>query len=65
MSLRTIPQAFYSDHEQQKYLAGMITKGGVTEAIIDSINSGAKFGVALQKGITRSKELAERAEVFL
>jgi pyrroline-5-carboxylate reductase len=59
-AIRVLP-VFNSDHEQQEYLSGMITQGGVTEAIIDRIHSGDQFEAALKKGVARSRELAERA----
>jgi pyrroline-5-carboxylate reductase len=38
----------------------MSTKGGITEEIVDSLNSGDSFLDALRKGIARSKEISVR-----
>ena len=46
--------------EQEEYIKRMSTKGGITETIIDSLNSGDYFLDALTKGIARSKEISAR-----
>ena len=43
----------------------MSTKGGITEAIVDSLNSGDSFLSALRKGIDRSKEISARVASLL
>ena len=47
------------DSEKQEYLLKMATKGGVTEAIVNSLQAGASLFTALNKGITRSQQIAE------
>lgn len=54
---RILP-CFNTKNEKVEYIARMITKGGVTEAIIDSLKSGEIFINALRKGITRSKDIS-------
>lgn len=49
---------FDSDDEREEYLRRTSTKGGITEAIVDSLNSGSTFTAALRKGISRSKEIS-------
>jgi hypothetical protein len=61
----TVLQTFSSVQAQAEYLKQATTEGGVTEAIIDSINSGDQFIIALRKGIARSKELAEKTNLSL
>jgi pyrroline-5-carboxylate reductase len=41
----------------------MCTKGGITEAIVDSLNSGDTFWNALKKGISRSKKISTFARL--
>lgn len=47
-----------SGSEQEDCIRRMRTKGGITEAIIDSLNSGDSFLCALRKGIARSKGIS-------
>jgi pyrroline-5-carboxylate reductase len=53
--------AIGSDCEREMYIAGMSTKGGITEAIVSSIRSGAAFSRAFDAGIERSREMSARA----
>lgn len=53
---------FITDAEKDNYIRRMITKGGVTEAIINSLNGGAPLDTALRAGIARVRELAAAAE---
>ena len=55
--------AFDSDHEEEKYIEHMYTQGGITEAIVNSLNSGDTFLEALRKGIARSKEISTFARL--
>lgn len=54
---RILP-SFHTESEKVEYIARMITKGGVTEAIIDSLKAGDLFITALRKGINRSKDIS-------
>ena len=54
---------FASDKEEENYIEYMCTKGGITEAIIGSLNSGDTFWNALRKGIARSKEISTFARL--
>lgn len=56
---------FNSDEEQEKYIEYMSTKGGITEAIVSSLNSGDTFLDSLRKGIARSKEISTFARLTL
>jgi pyrroline-5-carboxylate reductase len=48
----------FSNDERSQYLTQAVTPGGVTDAIISSINSGMRLSQALDRGIERSRELA-------
>jgi len=50
--------SFNSEKEKRDYVARMSTKGGITEAIVTALYSGEDFLSALQKGVSRSKELS-------
>lgn len=56
---------FYSDKEQTKYIDNMCTKGGITEEIVNSLNSGSTVLDALRNGITKSKEISTFARLTL
>jgi pyrroline-5-carboxylate reductase len=56
-AMDTLPD-LASEEEQEKYINKMCTKGGITEAIVLSLNSGSSPLVALKNGIKRSKELS-------
>lgn len=45
--------------EAEEYIKKMVTKGGVTEAILTGLNAGATLDVALRMGIERTKEISE------
>ncbi len=55
---KKILPSFTTESQKNEYITRMITKGGVTEAIIDSLKSGELFITALRKGIIRSKEIS-------
>ncbi len=55
---------FDSDDEREEYVKKMSTKGGITEAIIDSLNSGGTFATALRMGAARSREISAREPIF-
>ena len=52
-----------SDKEEEKYIGHMCTKGGITEAIVNSLNSGELFLEALRRGIARSREISTFARL--
>jgi pyrroline-5-carboxylate reductase len=52
-----LPDSKY-EGKMDEYVKKMSTKGGVTEAIIESLNSGGKFYDALLEGIEKSKALS-------
>lgn len=54
---KTVP-SFNTEIEKTQYISKMITKGGVTEAIIDSLKSGEEFITALRKGIARGNNIS-------
>lgn len=60
-ALKVLPY-FDNSLEKDRYLNKMATKGGVTEAIVTSLKSGAPLDDALMKGIRRSGEIAEETE---
>lgn len=56
-ALKALPY-FQDNAEKEAYVEKMITKGGVTEAIIKSVISGAQLDASLRKGIARTKEIS-------
>lgn len=60
-ALKILPH-FDNSLQKDSYIKNMATKGGVTEAIITSLKSGAPLDAALMKGIRRSAEIAEGTE---
>jgi pyrroline-5-carboxylate reductase len=59
-ALNVLP-VFDSAQEQEEYIAKMTTKGGITEAFIDSIYAGDEFLTAIKQARVRSQEIAVRA----
>jgi len=51
-----------SEEERESYIRRMKTKGGITEAIIDSLDSGSTFLEALGRGMERSREISAMYE---
>lgn len=49
---------FHTEGEKKDYIARMITKGGITEAIVDSVQSGESFLAALRKGMQRCQDIS-------
>ena len=47
-----------SEDGKEKYIAKMATKGGVTDAIISSLERGASLDEALKRGIARTEEIS-------
>lgn len=50
---------FNTEIEKTQYISRMITKGGITEAIMDSLKSGEEFITALRKGIARNNDISQ------
>lgn len=48
---------FQDSDDKEAYIERMITKGGITEVIINSLISGAQLDDSLRKGIARTKEI--------
>lgn len=48
-----------TEREKNDYIAKMVTEGGVTEAIINSLKDGELFLSALRRGMNRSQEISE------
>jgi len=46
------------EEDKEDYIRKMATRGGVTEAIVRSLESGDDLTAALKKGIDRSKEIS-------
>ncbi|HBE79080.1 MAG TPA: hypothetical protein DDW65_15095 [Firmicutes bacterium] len=61
---RNVLPTFNSDEAKEEYITKMVTTGGVTESLIESIDSGDDLITAVRKGIARSKELAEKANTL-
>jgi pyrroline-5-carboxylate reductase len=49
---------FEDDEEISDYIRMMATKGGITEAMIESLKSDSSLTFAIKKGIKRSREIA-------
>jgi pyrroline-5-carboxylate reductase len=58
-AMKIIPD-ISSEAESEEYVRKIATKGGVTEAIVDSLNSGSTFLDAIRSGIIRSKEISDK-----
>lgn len=56
-AVRVLPH-FHNSVDKEAYVERMITKGGVTDAIINNLTSGAPLDAALRKGIARTKEIS-------
>ncbi len=54
---KVLPE-FRSKEQKEEYIQRMITKGGITEAIIKSLQSCESFDASLRKGITRTKQIS-------
>ncbi len=59
---RSVLPSFDSTEARDEYVRRTSTKGGITEAILDSLNSGCTFPMALRMGIARSREIASERE---
>lgn len=55
---KSVTPNFVSADEKERYLTKMSTKGGITEAIIQSLRGGEPLPKALQRGIERSKAIS-------
>lgn len=53
---------FKTDMEKKQYIEKMITKGGVTEAIINSLSNGESFETALCNGVKRTREISKEIQ---
>lgn len=51
--------AFNTESDKAEYIAKMVTKGGITEAIMENLKAGKSLTDALRKGILRSREISE------
>lgn len=56
-AIKALPH-FHNSADKETYIERMITKGGVTDAIINSLTSGAPLDAALRRGIVRTKEIS-------
>lgn len=54
----TVLPSFENSTDREAYINRMITRGGVTDAIIKSLASGAPLDDALKEGIARTKEIS-------
>lgn len=55
-----IVPSFNTEIEKTQYISKMITKGGITEAIINSLKSGEEITTALRKGIAQSRHISQK-----
>lgn len=54
-----------TDVEKNQYIEKMITKGGVTEAIINSLSNGESFETALRNGVERTREISKEIQASI
>ena len=59
---RSVQPSFDSDEARDEYVRRTCTKGGIAETMIDSLNFGCTFLTALEKGVSRSKQIASNRE---
>jgi pyrroline-5-carboxylate reductase len=59
-AVKALP-VFHNGGEKEAYIRNMITKGGVTEAMMNSLGGGEPLDDALRKGIARAKALSAMA----
>ncbi len=62
---RDVLPDFDCDEEREKYIMKMCTKGGITEAIVDTLNSGSPFLTALESGVAKSKEISALSSISI
>lgn len=55
---KSVLPAFLSDSEREAYIMKMSTKGGITEAVVNSIRSGASLADAMEAGVARVGEIS-------
>ncbi len=56
-AVKVLP-SFHKEADKELYIKKMVTKGGVTAAVINSLTSGEPLDTALRKGIARTKEIS-------
>ncbi|HMM19160.1 MAG TPA: NAD(P)-binding domain-containing protein [Selenomonadales bacterium] len=56
-AVKALPD-FANNEDKAAYIKKMVTKGGITEAVINSLVSGAPLDAALRRGIARTQEIA-------
>jgi len=57
-AIKILP-CFQNNIEKEGYVARMITKGGITEAITNSLMAGEPLDIALRKGINQTQEISK------
>ncbi|VVB72331.1 Uncharacterised protein [uncultured archaeon] len=57
---RDVLPKFERDEDRENYIRRTATKGGITEAIIESLSSGKGLYQSLRKGIDRSREISRQ-----
>ncbi|MDP4144853.1 MAG: NAD(P)-binding domain-containing protein [Bacillota bacterium] len=62
---KKVVPSFNTETKKTQYISKMITKGGITEAIIDSLKSGEKFITALRKGMARGNDISQEIKQYL
>jgi len=55
---KTVLPAVASDLDREAYITTMSTKGGITEAVVNSIRSGASLADAMEAGVGRAGEIS-------
>jgi len=59
---RNVLPAFGTEEERRDHIGRMATKGGITEAIVESLRENDDMLTALEKGIRRSRDISGRYE---
>lgn len=57
-AIKILP-CFQNNIQKEDYVARMITKGGITEAITNSLLEGEPLDIALQKGMKQTQEISK------
>lgn len=60
-AIKALPH-FHNSADKEAYIERMITKGGVTDAIISSLKSGEPLDIAVSKGIARTREISSEIQ---
>ncbi len=58
---KAVTPSFETKAQRDEYIAKMATRGGVTAAVVESLDAGEPLSAAMRRGIARSEALSEQA----